>query len=89
MSYFWLSFADGDLPKGQQFLGACIVQAETNIDAVTKAHLLGINPGGEVMMVEIESAGAIKEILENHPLNTLLSKAMIENPVSLFTGDPV
>lgn len=25
MRTFWLSFCDGDRPKGQQFLGACVV----------------------------------------------------------------
>jgi len=44
---FWLSFADED-----GHLGSCAVESTTEIGAVTKAHTLGINPGGEVAIVE-------------------------------------
>jgi hypothetical protein len=40
---WWLSFA------GDSFLGAAIIPAADFISAVTAAHLLGINPGGEVL----------------------------------------
>jgi hypothetical protein len=43
MSEWYLSFADET-----GFLGACIVPAEDMIGAVTMAHVLGCNPGGEV-----------------------------------------
>lgn len=56
----WLSFADGSLPKGHQFLGACIVEVKQFDDprdtlkaAIRKAHVLGINPGGEVQSMEL------------------------------------
>lgn len=45
---WWLSFCDPARPAGQQFLGACIVEAVDEITAVKVAHALGINPGGEV-----------------------------------------
>lgn len=48
----YLSFCDLDKPKGTQFLGVCIVDADNIIAAVTLAHILGINPGGEVVGVE-------------------------------------
>jgi hypothetical protein len=55
--WWWLSFADGDLPKGQQFLGACIVRGTEPImghprptDPVPEAWRQGCNPGGEVAM---------------------------------------
>ena len=48
MTWFYLSFADGSKPKGQQWLGACIVKANTAQLATLEAHLLGINPGGSV-----------------------------------------
>lgn len=66
---YYLSFADGTLPKGTQFLGAAFVEISGESDsrdvivalahpedlnlalAVSKAHRLGINPGGEVMSV--------------------------------------
>ena len=51
MAWMWCSFADPDLPAGQQFLGVAIVEAEDVVTAAMQAHLLGINPGGEVMGV--------------------------------------
>lgn len=45
---WWLSFADGRLPPGTQFLGACWVRATDFGEAVQRTHELGINPGGEV-----------------------------------------
>lgn len=53
MSAFWLSFCDPALPRGQQFLGACIVDGETLLQAVQTAHTRGCNPGGEVKGVRI------------------------------------
>lgn len=52
MRWHWLSFADGNLPKGSQFLGAALVRAPNFIAAVMEAHRLGINPGGEVQGTE-------------------------------------
>lgn len=53
MSKWWLSFADGNLPEGQQFLGAAIVEGFDIISAACEAHRLGCNPGGEVAGGEI------------------------------------
>ena len=52
--WFWLSFADAELPKGEQFLGACLVKAVIFPAAIEKAHRLGINPGGEVQGMELD-----------------------------------
>jgi hypothetical protein len=49
--WFYLSFADGDLPDGQQFLGGAYVQAFNEGAAVGRSHKLGINPGGEVRIL--------------------------------------
>ena len=51
--WWWLSFADANRPKGTQFLGAVLVRAGSMIEAVGNAHILGINPGGEVRGFEI------------------------------------
>jgi hypothetical protein len=55
VTLYWLSFCDSDRPKGQQFLGACLVPAGETGDhkadlriALQNAWLLGCNPGGEV-----------------------------------------
>lgn len=51
MKWYWLSFVINDVNQG-----CCNVQAENAEDALRKTHLLGINPGGEVMIYEIENA---------------------------------
>lgn len=43
-SLFYLSFS-----RGPQFLGAVILPALSFSEGIQMAHLLGINPGGEVM----------------------------------------
>lgn len=50
--WWWLSFCDADRPVGQQFLGACLVQARGVILAAQEAHMRGCNPGGEVRILE-------------------------------------
>ncbi len=50
---FWISYADGTLPEGQQFLGVVITKCQGVIDASSKTHRLGINPGGEMLSMEI------------------------------------
>lgn len=45
--WWWLSFADGRLPEGEQFLGACLVRAVDFVDAVKEAWAHVCNPGGE------------------------------------------
>jgi hypothetical protein len=53
VKYWWLSFCDPDLPRGQTFLGVCIVAGEGIGDAAREAHRLGCNPGGEVQGMPI------------------------------------
>lgn len=48
MTWWWLSFADPNKPRGSQFLGVSIVLAPDFLGAIQKAHALKINPGGEV-----------------------------------------
>ena len=45
-----LSFADPGLPAGSQFLGVVIVQAASLEDAITRSHVLGVNPGGGIQI---------------------------------------
>lgn len=51
--WYWLSFADPARPKGTQFLGVVILRGESFGDAFLRSHLLGLNPGGEIVGVEI------------------------------------
>lgn len=53
---WWLSFCDPDKapppeeqqPGGLSFLGAVITQAPTLAAAITRSHVLKVNPGGEI-----------------------------------------
>lgn len=69
---FYLSFADPDRPKGTQFLGACVIRAESILDAANRARDLGANPGGEVMGHAIEAKTAA--LVDERWQNRLLSK---------------
>jgi len=54
MTWYYLSFADASRPKGEQFLGGLVIEAANAEDAPMLAWLIGENPGGEVLIVEIE-----------------------------------
>jgi hypothetical protein len=51
--WYYLSFADETRPKGEQFLGAAVVKANGVLTATRKCHVLGINPGGQVLCVPL------------------------------------
>ena len=53
MSYWWMSFCDPERPEGTRFLGALVIYACNETEAIEKSHLLKLNPGGEVMFFEI------------------------------------
>lgn len=65
--WFWLSFADHG-----GFKGGCFVLAPGFVSAVERARDLGINPGGEVVGVAVNSVPALEM------QNKLLSKADLE-----------
>lgn len=49
LQWWWLSFADPARPVGDEFLGVAIVPGVDFMHAIEGAHLLGCNPGGEVL----------------------------------------
>ena len=57
LGWWWLSFSDPNLPPGQRFLGVVVVEAYGVATASTRAHELGINPGGDVQGVELKGDG--------------------------------
>lgn len=57
---WWLSFADATRPAGSQSLGICIVHAHDEVEAIKAAHAAGINPGGEVRMMDIDEGMAAR-----------------------------
>ena len=66
--WWYLSFVD-DI-----FLGAVVVRASDAIDAIKEAHALKINPGGEVLAMQVEDESGLppSEFRER-----LLSKAEV------------
>lgn len=68
---WWMSFCDPEKPKGQQFLGVCIVEAPGFIHAYQKAWALGINPGGEIQAAQVEG-------IPGEYMNKLLSSAELK-----------
>lgn len=46
--WWWLSFADDTKPQGSQWLGCTVVCAPDFMAAILRAHMLRINPGGQV-----------------------------------------
>ena len=48
IKYWYMSFVD------DKFLGALIIKAKTAREAVVISHQKKLNPGGEIMIVEIE-----------------------------------
>lgn len=53
--WWWLSFADPDRPKGEHFLGLCIVPGGNPVQAGQIAWALGCNPGGQVAAYQLDS----------------------------------
>ncbi len=47
----WLSFVDAS-----GWLGGCVIAAPSVMEAIAKTWLLGINPGGEVGLIEFDIA---------------------------------
>ena len=65
----WMSFADPDLPKGQQFLGAVIIKARGLAQATVLTHTMGINPGGEILSMDIPNDLFITDFWQNRLLS--------------------
>jgi hypothetical protein len=79
--WWYISFADET-----GFLGACQVQADSELGAAARANELGISPGGQYLICgplpgEVVRAGGM-------PVNKLLTAAEIENPVDT-EGNPL
>lgn len=93
MVTYWLSFCDADKPKGSQFLGVVLVDAESLEDAVRACWKAGCNPGGEVASIELppldelaDDERADAERTYAMPRLTLMSRADIEAYEG--TGEP-
>ena len=70
LSQWWLSFCDPDLPEGSQFLGAVCIDAHGLADATHRVTVAGLNPGGEIMAVQIPEG---RRVADSH-CNRILDK---------------
>jgi len=75
---FWLSFVDPARPKGTQFLGAALVEADTTTHAIRQSWSFGCNPGGEVQALALPSYDLMtdeqRQKLADTPFHTLMDK---------------
>jgi hypothetical protein len=76
--WFYLSFCDGELPKGQQFLGGAYIQGKNAGAAVGRSHKLGVNPGGEVSILGPLTADEMDENVPVADRERLLTRAEVE-----------
>jgi hypothetical protein len=86
-----MSFADPDRPEGQQWLGCIHVLADDFMEAVEKTHRMGINPGGEVASVDVDSDEFLQKF-PHVPLNRLIKsreelEALVGKTVRMFDDD--
>lgn len=81
----WLSFCDTDKPEGQRFIGVAIVRGWSVADAALMAHVLGCNPGGQVMAVPAPEHFGDPPIEWQNKLVT--DKAEIERLTEQWCGD--
>lgn len=58
MPFYYLSFCNPSLPKGQHFLGATVIEAPNEYAIPAIAHAMGRNPGGEIAIVELDVSSA-------------------------------
>lgn len=72
MNTYWLSFAEPEKPN----LGVCLLDALDVESAIHKASALGLNPGGEVLVYQIDDQEEINSLGKNRliPREELTSK---------------
>lgn len=72
---WWLSFVDPDNPKGERFLGACLVKSlpARPQEALQAAWAQNCNPGGECMFTEFPADVPVPDAVFARYGNRLLS----------------
>jgi hypothetical protein len=86
MAWRWMSFCDPARPKGSKFLGALLIEAADSDDALMRSHLLGLNPGGEVVSFEVPQEYVAR--IEPAMTYRLLSRAECETFERKYAGQP-
>lgn len=62
-TYFWFSFRD---PEKNLNLGITIIKADHKVAAHKRTHQMGLNPGGEALIIEMSDEEFEREELEAH-----------------------
>jgi hypothetical protein len=70
---FYMSFADNG------FLGAVVVEAHGPVTAMRKSHRLGINPGGQVLTIQVPDHVTVPK----EAMNRLLTKEQVNQYLGL------
>lgn len=78
--WWWLSFADPELPKGSQFLGVSIVQCHIGELAPSEAWTQGCNPGGQVQIYQWNSPPPESDRNVLMDRQTLFERGYIDSP---------
>jgi hypothetical protein len=77
MTTFWLTFSSPDAPPKKRFLGVAIFDMDESggglsvPEIVLRAHELGINPGGQVLVQEVE------DIPDEHKNKLITDEALL------------
>lgn len=76
---YWMSFVDPERPEGDRFLGCLIVRGRNDMDVIRRSHMLGLNPGGEVMFFEIP-----KQYLDRVPIDWIETRLINREECEAF-----
>lgn len=74
--WFYISFADDD-----GFLGGVYVEGRNEAEALLRSHALGINPGGEAMLVGPIPPERLREHVRGEDRDRLLTAAEVKGSV--------
>jgi hypothetical protein len=78
-SWFYMSFCDAGRAEGKQFLGGAYIRGKTIAEALTRSHMLGVNPGGEVAFQGPLPGDAFAVKVPPEQRERLLTRAEVED----------
>lgn len=88
MTEDWMYLSFTDYVDGvDTFLGACVVRGSNVLEAAFAAHLLGINPGGQVLGIGPLSAKALDTFSPEYRERLLDKRTMMEELQVVRVGD--
>jgi|SRR5882757_3618021 len=80
LKLWYMSFADASKPEGpQQWLGACIVDANDAIEAIQEAWRQKCNPGGTVISLQIRE--------DRYPPDTYINRLLTYDDLTVMQDE--